>query len=161
MHCTKSVNFTAFGKSLTCTLGPFHHVCFSKAAAFVPSSHKARDQRRCAACFGFRTEQQRLVFTKVNMGSVYIYIFFLQHLLFSTLIFKASYFELNAIFCILQSWLVFGDQRAAESNCQYVCLIIGFWQDIGFICSLFNTFNVGYIYVLPQKSIFVLAVAGV
>lgn len=48
---------------------------------------------------------------------LYIYIYILQHLLFSTLIFKASYFELNAIFCILQSWLVFGDQRAAESNC--------------------------------------------
>lgn len=83
MHCTKSVNFTAFGKSLTCTLGPFHHVCFSKAAAFVPSSHKARDQRRCAACFGFRTEQQRLVFTKVNMGSVYIYIYFFYSICFS------------------------------------------------------------------------------
>lgn len=97
MHCTKSVNFTAFGKSLTCTLGPFHHVCFSKAAAFLSSSHKTRDQRRCAACFGFRTEQQRLVFTKVNMGSVYMCIFY--SIYFSPHLFLKP--------CILSSMLFF------------------------------------------------------
>lgn len=39
--------------------------------------------------------------------------------------------------------------------------MIRFWQDIGFVCILFNKFSVGYMYVFSQKSIFVLAVTGV
>ncbi|XP_074417234.1 guanine nucleotide exchange factor DBS isoform X2 [Larus michahellis] len=59
MHCTEPINFTAFEKSLTCTLRRFYYLCFSNAVLLMLFWHKTPDQRRCATCFGFWTERQK------------------------------------------------------------------------------------------------------
>lgn len=92
-QCTAlSLSSTAFKKNSTCTLGPFYYICCSNAVLFMLFSQKTPDQRRCAACLGFWTEQQeRLVFTSINKDSVCVYV--LQHLVFWTFIFKALPFK--------------------------------------------------------------------
>lgn len=57
MHCTESVNFTAFEKSLMCALGRYYYIGFSNAVSCMLLLHKTHNQRRWAACIGFWTEQ--------------------------------------------------------------------------------------------------------